>query len=368
MPPLNIVIVLALAAALIVLLGVMRRRRRAAQSDDTPGARPEPAAPVASGAGASWVIGTSGPQDAPGAALATPLVAHSASSDDEPAGTGPDTLSWLGPPRDPEGPVAASRGGGDDLADTAEQAFGSGAAPAQTQVPVAPAMPAEADAPPVRDEGPLFAQFAHAPEPADAEPAHADPPPPEPAPETAVDWGAWEAPEDAAGGPAQETPWDREPALAAAEQSAALTWQFPAVGDAPSDGLATPDGHTPAIDDTVPDAGTTAAEVAWWDVEVEVPEASPDEAESGYFATGGYAVFRDQPFVSGVTFRRPLRAAPHVHGADIELVVEGVLNCAPEGVEVVRDEGFAPTAEGFSLRVRALAPGEIMVRGSYTVR
>jgi hypothetical protein len=112
---------------------------------------------------------------------------------------------------------------------------------------------------------------------------------------------------------------------------------------------------------------------AWWDVPV--PDTDP---RRGRFALGGYAVEAGHVVVSGVSFRPGLEESP-VHwvvgpvvGAvapgTLVLEVDGALNCLPHDLAVLTDAGFEPTPEGFSLQLRAAAPGPFAASGTYTIR
>ena len=124
--------------------------------------------------------------------------------------------------------------------------------------------------------------------------------------------------------------------------------------------------------------------VAWWDDEEEeeevvaeaVPAAHP-EAGTGRFALGGFALQPGHEAVAGVTFRGPLPTAPtawavapagEVAPGTLVLSVEGAVNTGPEGVAVLMDEGFAPSAEGFTVRAAARAAGPFAVSGTFRVR
>jgi hypothetical protein len=115
-----------------------------------------------------------------------------------------------------------------------------------------------------------------------------------------------------------------------------------------------------------------AAEEAWWDE----PEPAPapaaavpqpdDEARSGRFALGGFAQGPAQEAIAAVAFRGALPAAP---AADrIDLSVDGAINCDPSTAEVIAEEGFAPSTDGFTVRVRAAGPGPFMVSGTFRAR
>lgn len=123
------------------------------------------------------------------------------------------------------------------------------------------------------------------------------------------------------------------------------------------------------------------ADVAWWDEEPEfvatAPEGLDDPALTGRFALGGFALQAGQHALGGVSFRSGLAEAPSawaVAPADgvvpgtLVLSLEGAINCAPDGLEVVTDEGFAPTTEGFTVRVAATTAGPFAASGTFRVR
>lgn len=117
-----------------------------------------------------------------------------------------------------------------------------------------------------------------------------------------------------------------------------------------------------------------AHEAAWWDEE---PPSAPtaDESRTGRFALGGFAQAESQDSIAAVAFRHPLPSAPTswVLGpasrpsGTLVLEVQGVINCDPASVEVLMETGFAPSAEGFTVRARAAAPGPFMVSGTFRV-
>ena len=49
------------------------------------------------------------------------------------------------------------------------------------------------------------------------------------------------------------------------------------------------------------------------------------------------------------------------------LNVDGCLNCRPEDLAVLMDPGFAPTTDGFSLRLAAAATGPFAASGTYVI-
>ena len=113
--------------------------------------------------------------------------------------------------------------------------------------------------------------------------------------------------------------------------------------------------------------------VAWWDV----PAAGESDPRRGRFALGGYALQAGHQVVSGVTFRDGVVPPPShwvigpVVGAvapgTLVLEVDGCLNCVPGDVEVLMDHGFAPTPEGFSLRLTAAGTGPFAASGTFVI-
>ncbi len=113
--------------------------------------------------------------------------------------------------------------------------------------------------------------------------------------------------------------------------------------------------------------------VAWWDV----PGSVESDPRRGRFALGGYALQAGHQVVSGVTFRDGVVPPPShwvigpVVGAvapgTLVLEVDGCLNCAPGDVEVLMDHGFAPTPEGFSLRLTAAETGPFAASGTFVI-
>jgi hypothetical protein len=113
--------------------------------------------------------------------------------------------------------------------------------------------------------------------------------------------------------------------------------------------------------------------VAWWDV----PAAGESDPRRGRFALGGYALQAGHQVVSGVTFRDGVVPPPShwvigpVVGAvapgTLVLEVDGCLNCVPGDVEVLMDHGFAPTSEGFSLRLTAAGTGPFAASGTFVI-
>jgi hypothetical protein len=136
---------------------------------------------------------------------------------------------------------------------------------------------------------------------------------------------------------------------------------------------------TPAVASPAPSpvavalAPAPAPSVAWWDV----PSAAESDPRRGRFALGGYALQPGHQVVSGVTFREGVVPPPShwvigpVVGAvapgTLVLEVDGCLNCRPQDVAVLTDPGFAPTKDGFSLKLTALAEGPFAASGTYVI-
>jgi hypothetical protein len=147
---------------------------------------------------------------------------------------------------------------------------------------------------------------------------------------------------------------------------------------APAVAMATPVA-TPAVASPAPSpvavalAPAPAPSVAWWDV----PSAAESDPRRGRFALGGYALQPGHQVVSGVTFREGVVPPPShwvigpVVGAvapgTLVLEVDGCLNCRPQDVAVLTDPGFAPTKDGFSLKLTALAEGPFAASGTYVI-
>jgi hypothetical protein len=113
-------------------------------------------------------------------------------------------------------------------------------------------------------------------------------------------------------------------------------------------------------------AAETAATIAMPVVteEVSAPEAD-DPARTGRFALGGFATQPGQQALGGVTFRDELA---DVSPGAIELRLDGAINCDDDGLEVATEPGFAPTSQGFTVRVAALAAGPFAASGTFRVR
>ncbi len=85
-----------------------------------------------------------------------------------------------------------------------------------------------------------------------------------------------------------------------------------------------------------------------------------------------------QHSLGGVSFRVELPETPRswrvaetidedAPSGTLSLVLDGAINCAAEGLEVVMDPGFAPTTQGFTVRVAALAAGPFAASGTFRV-
>jgi hypothetical protein len=117
----------------------------------------------------------------------------------------------------------------------------------------------------------------------------------------------------------------------------------------------------------------TSPSLAWWDV----PASMESDPRRGRFALGGYALQPGHQVVSGVTFRDGVVPPPahwvigpvvgDVAPGTLVLNVDGCLNCRPEDLAVLMDPGFAPTTDGFSLRLAASATGPFAASGTYTI-
>ena len=121
-------------------------------------------------------------------------------------------------------------------------------------------------------------------------------------------------------------------------------------------------------------AEVTLPSPAWWDV----PSGMESDPRRGRFALGGYALAPGHQVVSGVTFREGVVPPPthwvigpvvgEVAPGTLVLHVDGCLNCHPPDLAVLTDPGFAPTTDGFSLRLAAAATGPFAVSGTYIIR
>ncbi len=97
----------------------------------------------------------------------------------------------------------------------------------------------------------------------------------------------------------------------------------------------------------------------------------------GRFALGGHALHPGQETVSGVTYRSEVVPPPTrwllgpvtgpVSPGTLVLIIEGHVNCDATDLEVVMDPGFAPTVDGFSLRLRASQEGSFAASGTYEI-
>ena len=88
--------------------------------------------------------------------------------------------------------------------------------------------------------------------------------------------------------------------------------------------------------------------------------------QTGEFAIASTALVPGQGTITAVTFRTPIQDP--VTAGDIELVLDEVVNVAPNGLHVLDSEGFAPNAEGFVLMLLAADAGDFSAHGSYQVR
>ena len=230
--------------------------------------------------------------------------------------------------------------------------------------PAAPAPVYEATAPVAVAPEPSW-ELPAAPAPATAAPvSHVELPIASlPALEPAVEWAPAEelsvAPAVEEFHPAPAPSFSLEPAVSRVE-TAVQELAVPAISmlhREPAPELAAP---TPRSDD------------AWWDdaPAIVVPERSQ---QSGRFALGGHAIRAGQEALTGVTFREALidekwaTASDANRAARIELTIEGSVNCASGGVEIVADPGFAPTEDGFTVRLVAEQSGPFMASGRYRV-
>jgi hypothetical protein len=142
--------------------------------------------------------------------------------------------------------------------------------------------------------------------------------------------------------------------------------------------VATPDVQVEAEAAPVVQVEEPAGEpVAWWDEEDPAVVAGPPaEASSGRWALGGFAAQPGQHALGGVQFREELAEAPagwalapalDAGPGTLVLVIDGAINSDGEGVEVVTDPGFAPTPQGFTVRVAAKASGPFAASGTFHV-
>ncbi len=117
----------------------------------------------------------------------------------------------------------------------------------------------------------------------------------------------------------------------------------------------------------------TSPSLAWWDV----PSGMESDPRRGRFALGGYALQPGHQVVSGVTFRDGVVPPPthwvigpvvgEVAPGTLVLHVDGCLNCHSHDLSVLTDPGFAPTTDGFSLRLAAAATGPFAASGTYVI-
>lgn len=102
-----------------------------------------------------------------------------------------------------------------------------------------------------------------------------------------------------------------------------------------------------------------------------------DSARRGRFALGGYAMKEGQEIISGVTYRSEVIPPPTrwllgpatgpVPPGTLILNVEGYVNCSEADIEVVMQPGFAPTSDGFSIRLTASEIGSFAASGTYEI-
>ncbi len=135
----------------------------------------------------------------------------------------------------------------------------------------------------------------------------------------------------------------------------------------------TPDNRDAHPVGTVADPAATAPSLAWWDV----PSGVESDPRRGRFALGGYALQDGHQVVSGVTFRDGVVPPPthwvigpvvgEVAPGTLVLHVDGLLNCHADDLSVLTDPGFAPTTDGFSLRLAAAEMGPFAVSGTFII-
>ncbi len=130
------------------------------------------------------------------------------------------------------------------------------------------------------------------------------------------------------------------------------------------------DGTWMVGDDAADDAGapTPSAEAP-----AAPPAVTPDGAVSGTFTVTGVASGPRQVVMGVVAFPRTLTRAPvdwQRGGAPrpgvLVLDVETTANCRPETVGVVFVNGYAPSADGFTVRVVSDAAGPFTAAGRFT--
>ena len=146
----------------------------------------------------------------------------------------------------------------------------------------------------------------------------------------------------------------------------------------PSNGAVVPVAPQPAptvspVAAALAPSPSAAASVAWWDV----PSGAETDPRRGRFALGGHALQPGHQVVSGVTFRDGVVPPPEhwvigpVVGAvapgTLILEVDGCLNCDRDDLAVIMDPGFAPTTDGFSLKLIASEQGPFAASGTYII-
>lgn len=117
--------------------------------------------------------------------------------------------------------------------------------------------------------------------------------------------------------------------------------------------------------------------VAWWDLpDPAERDVATTEPATGRFALGGFALKPGHEAIAGVSFRSPLATAPagwtvapvdDAEPGTLVLQVDGAINCGAEELAVLTDDGFAPTVEGFTLRIAARVPGPFAASGTFRV-
>jgi hypothetical protein len=103
---------------------------------------------------------------------------------------------------------------------------------------------------------------------------------------------------------------------------------------------------------------------------------SDPEPRTGSFALGGYANQPGEEAVTTVSFAeaepapRRWRLGPSDNATPGTLIlnVAETLNCESSDVAVITDPGFAPTGEGFIVRVAAREAGPFAARGTFRLR
>lgn len=137
-----------------------------------------------------------------------------------------------------------------------------------------------------------------------------------------------------------------------------------------------------ARDALPPQAAADAPELVAWLEEPAAPDAGPAPAPRrgprpyGRFVLGGFAYAPGHQALSGVSMREAADAppaewrlgpAPDAPSGTLVLELEGLINCDPQDVVVMTAPGFAPTAEGFTLRITAREGGPFAAAGTYRV-